>query len=109
MKTAIVNGEKIAPEAVAFELERLLRLHAERGMSADEARTRLKELEASALEQTIGAKLLIEHARKLGKDVNELIKSVCSESLDSSHEARSQVLKTFVEGLKAHATIEYTE
>ena len=65
MKTAIVNGTKISPEAVAFELERLVRFYRSHGMGDDEIRGTLTLLRDKALEQAIGAKLLLDKAENL--------------------------------------------
>lgn len=65
MKTAIVNGTKISPEAVAFELERLVRFYRSHGMGDDEIRGTLTLLRDKALEQAIGAKLLLDKAETL--------------------------------------------
>jgi len=65
MKKATVNGQEISEEAVRFELERLVRFYAGHGVSADEIRKSLPELEEKALEQAIGAKLLLDRAARL--------------------------------------------
>lgn len=65
MKTAIVDGQEISAGAVAFELERLARFYASHGMTAEEIRRSLPELRDKALEQAIGAKLLLDRARQL--------------------------------------------
>ena len=65
MKTAIVNGAKISGEAVSFELDRLVRFYMSHGMTMDEVRKNLPKLEEKALEQAIGAKLLLDRASQL--------------------------------------------
>jgi len=65
MKHAIVNGQEIAGEAVQFELDRLVRFYMSHGMSMDEVKQNLPKLEEKALEQAIGAKLLLERAQLL--------------------------------------------
>lgn len=65
MKTAVVNGTEISPEAVAFELERLVRFYHAHGMAEDEIRGQLSVLRDKALEQAIGAKLLLDRAAGL--------------------------------------------
>lgn len=65
MKTAVVNGYEISAEAVNFELDRLARFYMSHGMTADELRRNLPKLEAKALEQAIGAKLLLDQAQRL--------------------------------------------
>ena len=65
MKKAFVNGEEITGEAVGFELDRLVRFYMSHGMSMDEVKQNLPKLEEKALEQAIGAKLLLERASML--------------------------------------------
>lgn len=71
MKTATVNGTKIAPEAVAFELERLVRFYHSHGIAEEEIRGTLSLLRDKALEQAIGAKLLLERAEELDIKADE--------------------------------------
>ena len=65
MKKAVVNGEEIGEDAVRFELDRLVKFYASHGMGAEEIRRNLPRLEEKALEQAIGAKLLLDRARQL--------------------------------------------
>ena len=65
MKKAIVNGQEISEEAVGFELDRLVRFYMSHGMSMDEVKENLPKLEEKALEQAIGAKLLLERSEQL--------------------------------------------
>lgn len=65
MKKAIVNGQEIAGEAVGFELDRLVRFYMNHGMTMDEIKKNLPKLEEKALEQAIGAKLLLERSQQL--------------------------------------------
>ena len=65
MKHAIVNGVEIAGEAVQFELDRLVRFYMSHGMTMDEVKTNLPKLEEKALEQAIGAKLLLDRSEQL--------------------------------------------
>jgi len=65
MKTATVNGQVISAEAVAFELERLVKFYASHGWSAEDVKAALPKLQAQALEQAIGAKLLLERASQV--------------------------------------------
>jgi len=65
MKTAVVNGYEISAEAVHFELDRLVRFYMGHGMTMDEVRKNLPKLEGRALEQAIGARLLLEQAARL--------------------------------------------
>ena len=65
MKKAIVNGQEISGEAVQFELDRLVRFYMSHGMSMDEVKSNLPKLEEKALEQAIGAKLLLDRSQEL--------------------------------------------
>ena len=65
MKHAIVNGQEISGEAVQFELDRLVRFYMGHGMSMDEVKTNLPKLEEKALDQAVGAKLLLDRASEL--------------------------------------------
>ncbi len=65
MKTAIVNGQEISAEAVNFELDRLVRFYMGHGMNMEEVRKNLPKLQERALEQAIGAKLLLDRAAQL--------------------------------------------
>ena len=48
-----------------FELDRLVKFYANHGVSADEVRKSIPILREKALEQAIGAKLLLDRAAKL--------------------------------------------
>lgn len=65
MKKAIVNGQEIGGEAVKFELDRLVRFYMSHGMTMEEVKKNLPKLEEKALDQAIGAKLLLDQAAKL--------------------------------------------
>jgi len=65
MKKAIVNGQEITEEAVGFELDRLVRFYMSHGMTMDEVKKNLSKLEERALEQAIGAKLLLDRANQI--------------------------------------------
>ena len=65
MKHAIVNGIEISGDAVQFELDRLVRFYMSHGMTMDEVKQNLPKLEEKALDQAIGAKLLLDHAEEL--------------------------------------------
>ena len=71
MKTAVVNGQEISAEAVNFELDRLVRFYMGHGMTMAEIRQNLPKLEAKALDQAIGAKLLLDQAARLDIPVTE--------------------------------------
>ena len=65
MKHAIVNGVEISADAVQFELDRLVRFYMSHGMTMDEVKRNLPKLEEKALDQAIGAKLLLDRAQEL--------------------------------------------
>ena len=65
MKKASVNGVEISGEAVQFELDRLVRFYMSHGMSMDEVKKNLPKLEEKALEQAIGARLLLDRSQQL--------------------------------------------
>ncbi len=65
MKKAVVNGTAIPDEAVSFELDRLVRFYMSHGMTMDEVKKNLPKLEEKALEQAIGARLLLERSHEL--------------------------------------------
>ena len=65
MKHAIVNGQEISGEAVQFELDRLVRFYMSHGMSMEEVKQNLVKLEEKALDQAIGAKLLLDRAMEI--------------------------------------------
>ena len=65
MKIAIVNGQEITADAVHFELDRLVRFYMGHGMTMEEVKENLPKLQEKALEQAIGAKLLLERATML--------------------------------------------
>ncbi|HOR97751.1 MAG TPA: peptidylprolyl isomerase [Kiritimatiellia bacterium] len=71
MKTVKVNGQRISEEAIQFELERLVRFHAEHGMAEDQVRAQLPALVDKAIDQAIGAKLLLDEASRLDIPVRE--------------------------------------
>ena len=65
MKRATVNGVAISGEAVAFELDRLVRFYTSHGMTAEEIKGALPQLQEKALDQAIGARLLLDRAQQL--------------------------------------------
>ena len=65
MKKVTVNGVEIGGEAVQFELDRLVKFYMSHGMTMAEVKQNLPKLEEKALEQAIGAKLLLERAQML--------------------------------------------
>ena len=70
MKKAVVNGQEISGEAVRFELDRLVRFYMSHGMTMDEVKKNLPKLEEKALDQAIGARLLLDQAAKLDMPVS---------------------------------------
>ena len=70
MKKAFVNGQEIPGESVQFELDRLVRFYMSHGMTMDEVKKNLPKLEEKALEQAIGAKLLLERSQMLDLPVS---------------------------------------
>lgn len=65
MKKAIVNGQEISGEAVQFELDRLVRFYMSHGMPMENIKKNLPKLEEKALDQAIGAKLLLDRSSEL--------------------------------------------
>ena len=65
MKKAIVNGMEISGEAVGFELDRLVKFYMSHGMTMNEVKKNLPKLEEKALEQAIGARLLMDRSLQL--------------------------------------------
>ena len=84
MKHAVVNGVEIAGEAVQFELDRLVRFYMSHGMTMEEIKKNLPKLEEKALDQAIGAKLLLERAQEIdvpvtGADVDAEVQRVVTQ------------------------------
>ena len=71
MQSVKVNEQIIPQDAVKFELDRLVRFYVEHGMSEDQVRAQLPALAKKALEQAIGAKLLMDEAARLDLKVSE--------------------------------------
>lgn len=69
-RKATVDGFEIGDEAVKFELDRLVRFYANHGMSVEEVKKCLPELEEKALDQAIGARLLLVRAMQLDLPVS---------------------------------------
>ncbi|MGI5869798.1 MAG: peptidylprolyl isomerase [Kiritimatiellia bacterium] len=66
-----VNGREVPEQAIQFELERLVRFHAEHGMPEDKIRRDLPILKEKATQQAIGARLLFDEAARLDLPVSE--------------------------------------
>lgn len=71
MQTILVNGQKISPQSIQFELQRLIQFYARHGMPEDQIRKQLPELSKHAEEQAIGSFLLMEQANKLDIPVSD--------------------------------------
>jgi peptidyl-prolyl cis-trans isomerase C len=71
MQTVKVNGQVIPQEAIQFELERLVRFYAEHGMPQDQIRAQIPVLAQKAVDQAIGAKLLMDEASRLDIAVSD--------------------------------------
>lgn len=65
MKIAKVNGFEVNKQAVGFELDRLVRFYMSHGMSMQEIKDNLVKLQEKALDQAIGARLLLERSQQL--------------------------------------------
>ncbi|MBO7683718.1 MAG: SurA N-terminal domain-containing protein [Kiritimatiellae bacterium] len=68
-RKAYVDGEEIAEGAVTFELSRLVKFYTSHGIPEEDVKKCLPELEEKALEQAIGAKLLLARAAQLDLQV----------------------------------------
>ena len=65
MKIAKVNGFEVNKQAVGFELDRLVRFYISHGMTMQEIKDNLPKLQEKALDQAIGARLLLERSQQL--------------------------------------------
>ena len=65
MKKAVVNGVEIPDGAVQFEFDRLVKFYATHGMTLEEVKASAEKLRDKALEQAIGARLLLDEATRL--------------------------------------------
>jgi parvulin-like peptidyl-prolyl isomerase len=68
--TIWINGQAVPPQAVDYELQRLVRFYREH-LPNERVEQNMKVLRARAVEQAIGAKLLMDEARRVGIDVDE--------------------------------------
>ncbi len=71
MKIAKVNGFEVTKQAVGFELDRLVRFYMSHGMSMQEIKDNLPKLQEKALDQAIGARLLLERSQQLDVPVTQ--------------------------------------
>ncbi len=69
--TITVNGEPVPAQAVSYELQRLVKFHAQHGMPEEQIRQQLPALRDRAIEQAIGEKLLFLEADELDIRVSD--------------------------------------
>ena len=120
MKHAIVNGVEISGDAVQFELDRLVRFYMSHGMTMDEVKRNLPKLEEKALDQAIGAKLLLDRAQELdiplmAADIDAEVSKVVTQvggpenykkALDAQGITEVQFRKELEEGAKVNKLVE---
>ena len=119
MKHATVNGVEIVGESVQFELDRLVRFYMSHGMTMDEVKKNLPKLEEKALEQAIGARLLLERALQLdvpvtAEEVDAEVAKVVTQlggeenyrkALEAQHVTEIQFRQELEKGAKANKLI----
>ena len=119
MKHAVVNGQEISGEAVQFELDRLVRFYMSHGMTM-EVKKNLPKLEEKALEQAIGAKLLLDRAMELdvpvtGPEIDAEVSKVITQvggpenykkALDAQGISETQFRKELEKGAKVNKLVE---
>ena len=120
MKHAIVNGVEISGDAVQFELDRLVRFYMSHGMTMDEVKRNLPKLEEKALDQAIGAKLLLDRAQELdiplmAADIDAEVSKVVTQvggpenykkALDAQDITEVQFRKELEKGAKVNKLVE---
>ena len=120
MKHAIVNGIEISGDAVQFELDRLVRFYMSHGMTMDEVKQNLPKLEEKALDQAIGAKLLLDRAEELdiplmAADIDAEVSKVVTQvggpenykqALDAQGISEVQFRKELEKGAKVNKLVE---
>ena len=120
MKHAVVNGQEISGEAVQFELDRLVRFYMSHGMTMEEVKKNLPKLEEKALEQAIGAKLLLDRAMELdvpvtGPEIDAEVSKVITQvggpenykkALDAQGISETQFRKELEKGAKVNKLVE---
>ena len=120
MKHAIVNGVEISGDAVQFELDRLVRFYMSHGMTMDEVKRNLPKLEEKALDQAIGAKLLLDRAQELdiplmAADIDAEVSKVVTQvggpenykqALDAQGISEVQFRKELEKGAKVNKLVE---
>ena len=119
-KHAIVNGQELTCEAVQFELDRLVRFYMSHGMTIDEVKKNLPKLEERALDQAIGAKLLLDESARLdvpvtGADINAEVAKVVTQvggeenykkALAAQNITEEQFRKELEKGVKVNKLVE---
>ena len=120
MKHAIVNGVEISGDAVQFELDRLVRFYMSHGMTMDEVKQNLPKLEEKALDQAVGAKLLLDRAQELdiplmAADIDAEVAKVVTQvggpenykqALDAQGITEEQFRKELEKGAKVNKLVE---
>ena len=120
MKHAIVNGVEISGDAVQFELDRLVRFYMSHGMTMDEVKRNLPKLEEKALDQAIGAKLLLDRAQELdiplmAADIDAEVSKVVTQvggpenykkALDAQGSTEAALRKELEKGAKVNKLVE---
>ena len=119
MKKAIVNGQEISGEAVGFELDRLVRFYMSHGMTMEEVKKNLPKLEEKALEQAIGAKLLLDRAAQIelpvtAGDVDAEVQKVVTQvggeenfrkALEAQHITETEFRKELEKGVRVNMLV----
>ena len=114
-----VNGDLVTDEAIQYELNRLIKLYSE-FLSEPEIRKQLDALRKKAKDQAVGAKLLMDEARKLDIPVphedieaklNELIRQAGGEDafqrlLKQQGLSRERVMQSIEQGIKVDRLVE---
>ncbi len=117
---AIVNGQELSCEAVQFELDRLVRFYMSHGMTIDEVKKNLPKLEEKALDQAIGAKLLLDESARLdvpvsGADIDAEVAKVVQQvggeenykkALAAQNISEEQFRKELEKGVKVNKLVE---
>ncbi|MCL1888809.1 MAG: peptidylprolyl isomerase [Kiritimatiellaeota bacterium] len=70
LPTITINGVPLPNEAVAFELQRLVKFHSEH-MPREQIQAQMPEITKKAVEQAVGARLLMDEANRLDIPVTE--------------------------------------
>ena len=120
MKHAIINGQEISNDAVQFELDRLVRFYMSHGMSMEDVKKNLEQLQEKALDQAIGAKLLLDRAMQLdvpvsAADIDAEVSKVVTQvggpenykkALDAQGITEEQFRKELEKGAKVNKLVE---